>query len=98
MERVSQAVFRKGNERWRGVILIRAQRADALEGRAEFLWAVQEHFLVPTYFVTLTAAQEQVQSFRYSRSHPNSTKWARFCDHNNFLITTPIIKLFLIEI
>jgi hypothetical protein len=69
MERVFQAVFRKGNERWRGVILIRAQRADALEGRwrvgeAEFWWAVQEHFLVPTYFVTLTAAQEQVQSFR----------------------------------
>ena len=69
MERVFQAVFRKGNERWRGVILIRAQRVDALEGRwrvgeAKFWWAVQEHFLVPTYFVTLTAAQEQVQSFR----------------------------------
>jgi Cdc6-like AAA superfamily ATPase len=36
--------------------------------------------------------------WNYSRSYPNSTKWARFCDHNNFLITTPIIKLFLIEI
>jgi len=34
----------------------------------------------------------------YNRFTPNSTKWARFCDHNNFLTTTPIIKLFLIKI
>ena len=34
----------------------------------------------------------------YSRFTPNSTKWARFCDHNKFLTTTPIIKLFLMEI
>lgn len=35
MERVFQTVFRKVSERWRGVILIRAQRADALEGAME---------------------------------------------------------------
>ena len=66
---------------------------------AWLFWYAREWYLAGCPLARGWAAWAMgTEARNYSRSHPNSTKWARFCDHNNFLITTPIIKLFLIEI